>query len=238
VNKKIPVLLGVAAVSAVAGGIFGYQYAKNELQEQYDIRIEDETEKLRESYSRRYKRDDFETVEKAAESLGAIQGPRSGAHIPAGAPFEKPPVENEDLERIVQALKYDTKPEEDWAAKAAAQDPNPDHEGPHIIPIEQFVSNDLEHYQPTWIFYSQDDILVDESGDVIENRDDFIGRGSLECFGQGSNNIDLVYIRNTDLERDYEIKRVHRKSTDPDPEDSDEEGIIPTKQRHKNRTRS
>lgn len=233
-NKTIPAVIGVAIVSLAAGALLGYHYAKNDLQEEFDIKVEDEIEELRRSYARRYKKGDLETVEKAAESLiPATRGPRSGVDIPAGRPFEQPPIETEKLEEIVQRLKYDAKTEEPWVAQASALEPNPDVSGPFVIPVEVFVANELDHYQPTWNYYESDDILVDEGGNIVDDRDEIIGKGTLKCFGQGSNDIDLVYVRNTDLSRDYEITRIHGNYLE-----LVEGEVSPKKQRHGNRAKA
>lgn len=218
-NKNVPLLIGSVVISLGIGSALGYLYAKNELQVGFDSRLEDEIEELRRYYKKRYKTGEYETAEKAAESLsplGTFKGPRSGIDIPEGPPFEAPDVDPEKLKEVVERLKYDSPHdspviEEPWVAIADAQPENPDDESVRIITAHEFIGNDFEHHQPTWQYYQVDDVLVDEGGEIVHDRDEIIGKGTLKCFGQGSDDVDLVYVRNTTLERDYEIARVHEK---------------------------
>lgn len=239
-NKSVPLFIGSVAVSLFVGGVFGFQYAKQALQEEFDTRLEDEREELRRYYTRKYKRGDLETAEKAAETLiekKTFKGPRSGADIPEGEPYEAPSEEEREvLQRAVQKLKYDVEqaePEEKWVADSSASEGSPDDTGPKVITLEEFVPNELEYYQPTWHYYAGDDTLVDEASNVVDEdeRDEIIGKGTLKCFGQGSNDIDRVYVRNKDLERDYEITRVHTSYNETGRE------TPAKKQRHGNRSR-
>lgn len=77
---------------------------------------------------------------------------------------------------------------------------------PYIITKEEFFENDpYEHDQLTITYYSGDDVLVDEKDVVIPNSDTVVGDNNLLKFGHGSGDPRLVYIRNENLNLDFEV---------------------------------
>lgn len=71
---------------------------------------------------------------------------------------------------------------------------------PYVIPPEEF---DEKGYETVSLTYFADKVLVDEDWDVVTDLDGTIGRDSLNHFGEYE--YDSVFVRNDDLEIDYEI---------------------------------
>lgn len=87
------------------------------------------------------------------------------------------------------------------------EDENPQDDGPFIVSVDSF-QNEYEHYSKnTLIYYEIDDILTDDRDEVITNSDEYIGPDALDSFGEGSDDENVVYVRNFKKEADYEIIR-------------------------------
>lgn len=71
---------------------------------------------------------------------------------------------------------------------------------PYVIPPEEF---DEKGYETVSLTYFADKVLVDEDWDVVTDLDGTIGRDSLNHFGEYED--DSVFVRNEELEIDYEI---------------------------------
>lgn len=78
---------------------------------------------------------------------------------------------------------------------------------PYVIHYDE--RNEFEDYtEMTLTYYEKDDVLANERDEPIgegEERDNLVGEGNLDLFGHGSNNPDVVYIRNDRLEMVLEV---------------------------------
>lgn len=81
---------------------------------------------------------------------------------------------------------------------------------PYIIHYDEFRENELEHEQSTITYYEEDDVLADERDIPVNDMDELIGLGNLGRWGHGSNDPNIVYIRNERLEIDMEVIRDQR----------------------------
>lgn len=77
---------------------------------------------------------------------------------------------------------------------------------PYVIPPEQFGEED--DYDRISLTYYADQILADESGDIVEDVEETIGFDSLSHFGEYED--DSVFVRNDCRKCDYEILLDHR----------------------------
>jgi hypothetical protein len=90
----------------------------------------------------------------------------------------------------------------DWVKERALRSPMK----PYVIhrdEREEFAAYD----SVTYTYYAEDDVLCNETDDVIpeEDRDRIVGEANLEKFGHGSGDATIVYVRNNQLEMDMEI---------------------------------
>lgn len=101
-NKTVLILAGVSLVSAAAGAVGGYYYAKNKLWGEFSERLEDEVAKetleTKKFYRDLYKKE-YETPEDAVRDL--IPGGLTGDNK-----FNNTSVTNETLQRVLVGLKY------------------------------------------------------------------------------------------------------------------------------------
>lgn len=75
---------------------------------------------------------------------------------------------------------------------------------PYIIHIEEFENEEAGFSQSTLTYYEGDDILVDERETPVYNHSQVVGELR---FGHGSNDQNVVYVRNEKLHADYEVLR-------------------------------
>lgn len=80
---------------------------------------------------------------------------------------------------------------------------------PYVISPDEFDENG---YETETLYYYTDGVLADELDNVIEDADELIGLDSLNTFGQYED--DSVFVRNDELETDYEILKDCRKYSD------------------------
>lgn len=81
---------------------------------------------------------------------------------------------------------------------------------PYIIHQDEFLLNESGYAQSSLIYYAEDDILVDEDDThtILNNRENLIGTEALRRFGHGSDDYNIVHVRNSRLELEYVINRV------------------------------
>jgi hypothetical protein len=78
---------------------------------------------------------------------------------------------------------------------------------PYIIHIDEFRQNELEHEQVTYTYYEVDDVLSDERNTTIDDIHEVIGLHNLGRWGHGSEDENIVYVRNELLHLDAEVIR-------------------------------
>lgn len=94
---------------------------------------------------------------------------------------------------------------EQWDYVAEVE--NRSRETPYVIHIDEFRQNEPEHEQQTLTYYEVDDILADSHDQTVDDLDKVIGLGNLERWGHGSQDANIVYIRNEVLMLDVEVVR-------------------------------
>lgn len=77
---------------------------------------------------------------------------------------------------------------------------------PYIIHVDEFFANEKGYIQSTLQYYQGDNILCDEQDVPVYNPEKIVGK--LE-FGHGSNDPNVVYVRNEKLEVEWEILLDH-----------------------------
>lgn len=80
---------------------------------------------------------------------------------------------------------------------------------PAVISQQTFsMDEDTRHFDKNELtYYPRERILLDEDGEVIENVENVVGWRNLQRFGDESGHGDVVYIRNWQMETDFEVTR-------------------------------
>lgn len=72
---------------------------------------------------------------------------------------------------------------------------------PYVISPDDF--DEMDDYETETLMYYEDDVLTDDSGNIINDVEKLIGKDSLSHFGEYED--DSVFVRNDKLKTDYEI---------------------------------
>jgi hypothetical protein len=227
-NPKV-LALAIVLLGAGAGVGLGYKIASIKLTKKFDARLESEIEQTRAFYDRKTKSGVFETPEGAAEALHVK------AAVEALEDYTTPPgvevVSDRPVGRREPKVRYDrisSHVEEDAGADVAAEessnifadgvplgnfdlereqairDAQPDV--PYVISFDEYMTG-KGYTQTSMTYYEKDDVLADENDIPIEEVEATVGNDNLSRFGHGSNDVNIVYVRNDRVELDIEIAR-------------------------------
>lgn len=225
VTKNNPLLIaGAFVLGLAAGGFVAYTVTKKRLVAQYDEELTEQIAAAKEFHRRMSKEGEFvspeSTVkalvpEEIVEAVQAYQGRERP--IPYNKPStivdNRPPVDVvvEEVKVtqnvFVQASNNDDPRDWDYNAELADRELNPDD--PHVISYDEFTENADHHEQTTLMYYAMDDTLVDAQDKPIDNTEYTVGDDNLNRFGHGSGDPNVVYVRNTKIDLDFEIVRDH-----------------------------
>lgn len=81
---------------------------------------------------------------------------------------------------------------------------------PYVIPPEEFDMED--DYDTETLTYYTDDVLADDSDNIIEDIENTVGKDFASHFGEFED--DTVFVRNERLKTDYEICKDYRPYSD------------------------
>lgn len=208
-GQAYAILVITAAVGAAAGGFATYKFTRKKIRARYEELAQKEIEEAR-NYYRTLGKEDFKTPADAVDAL--VPGP-------------------EQLNIKVTELGYN-EPEKVMGAEASEVDPDAEElhniftdaevqvefdleaellkrteEAPYVISVQEYMEGEKGYEQETLTYFEGDDVLADSRDNMIEEVEATVGHDNLERFGHGSNDKNLVYIRNDRQELDMEIIR-------------------------------
>lgn len=220
-KAQVGVGLLIAGFSAVGGAALGAKLAIDRLGEKLRLEADEALQKeiadAKNFYAARNKTEDFETPEKALEALhpeaaaaaaqalltyeGKAAEPKIVVNY-SGISTNKP-----ELKEVVQNVFTDSAyiPEEfDYEKELLNRDP----EKPYLITEAEYLEDALDYEKVDFTYYAGDAVLANVRDETVDgNWDDIIGNDNLMRFGHGSNDENIVYVRNVKLEIDFEVTR-------------------------------
>lgn len=186
------------AVGAVATWIFTKKY--------YEKIATEEIESVKEYYKEKKEKTEEEKVDKVSEDAVLAYDPKEedSVSIP-----ERPSVETmRRYESLAETYKSRI-PEEEQKSNFDKKEAIAVSK-PYVIMPEEV--GDLDHMTST-LYYFQDGVLTDDEMNPLEDPEDLIGDIKVEDhFGEFED--DVVYVRNEDMETDFEICADERKFSD------------------------
>lgn len=229
-RRKDVQLAGAVLGGASVGAYFGYIFAYEKASEEYKKIVDTELQEAKEYYTKFHKTGEYadpvelakdyiqeENVEDYDEEVqDAIKALKD--YSPEN-PAEENPEKQSEIEKaeVVESIQknvFDTVPENEAEFDYQAEHDKRIHGKPFIVTQEQFFENELEHEQITITYFEGDDVLSDEQDKPVENVDKIVGNDNLDKFGYGSNDPNVVYVRNDDLHLDFEIIHSDGKYTE------------------------
>lgn len=214
----------------VVGFVWGYRYNKTKLRAEIKKESEEEIAQMREYFQQRMIALQGEADKKqSAEVIVEERGYRpTGPAIVTGSPLSKNEQERVEPQRplpppvpIIENFPDQEDPNRpldtpgwDYRTENLKRTQNP--KLPYIIHMDEF-NQDLPGYiKTTYTYYPVDNILTDEDGSILQNRDELIGVDTLQMFGHGSDDVDIVHVRNNRLQLQIEIDRLPGRSYEED----------------------
>jgi hypothetical protein len=213
--SKVNMFLGGTAFGTVLGFIFGYRYGSRRTKAEALKDAEVEIAKVRAFYHERYESEvppkpDLDTV---VEERGYSR--RVQAEELVQRPTRPPvPVQEPPSDHISW----------DYDAEIAQRD----KQHPYVIHQNEYNEEFPEYTQVTWTYYAGDDILADERDEIVARPELIVGDKNLKRFGHGSDDANVVFIRNDRIEMEFEVCRslksymVEVKGLDPDDVEADQ----------------
>jgi hypothetical protein len=100
---------------------------------------------------------------------------------------------------------FDTRVDHEWdyAKETKLRAANPGR--PYVIHLDEYGEGG--NSTVLYTYYVDDEILSDERDEAVDNVDELVGLENLQRFGHGSDNANILLVRNEALEVDIEITK-------------------------------
>lgn len=197
-GKNVGLLLVGVAVGASIGFYFGHRWNREKIKAEVFKEGEEEINKIREIYQQKtMAATPKPSVEEVIEEKGYSKISEETRPLKAPVPITdfRGPALTRPEGRVEKVWNY---PEE-LSARTL--------EEPYVIHLEEFQGNESTYSQVTYTYYAGDDVLVGEDERPLPHADMIVGQTNLK-WGHGSNNNDVVFVRNDKLQLEMEICRV------------------------------
>jgi hypothetical protein len=195
-GEKMGFFFSGVGVGVIAGFAAGYFVANHRLKTKYSKLAYDEIGRIREHYYAK------ETARQEKPPLNEVRIEREEVIVERPT---RPPVPVTEATRKNVFREYQPEDDEVWNYETEIRARTPDV--PYIIHVDEFRENTPEHDQVTCTYYEVDDVLVNSRDQQMDDMDASIGLGNLGRWGYGSNDSNIVYVRNERLQLDFEIIR-------------------------------
>lgn len=201
-NKQI-LQIGVGGTVVFAGGVWlGYILGSRRRKETIIV-TKDKLENLTEQLEL-----DFHVIEDSYDEEGhrVIEQAeiRSVDFVQLKKVEEDPPAE------VIRPLvKFSD--EDDWDYDEEIQYREQNENGPYVIHYDEYINNEMNFSQDTLTFFSGDDIVCDTRDIPMYGHHETLGELK---FGHGSNDANIVYIRNVKMRQEWEVLFDSRKYED------------------------
>lgn len=221
-NHKTHVTVAFVAGAGV-GSAVTYKVAKEKLERMFEVQLDEELAKTKEYYDRKYMVGDYADPSTALKKLhpeaeielegGAIEAHSALADY-RGETVENPPETDEDAEELIrqEIAKgkkkniFDNAPEPfDWEAEMAHREAISDSE-PYIITLQEYTE-DADFDEIALTYYEGDGVLTTPDDQVVHDVQGTIGGLENLRFGYGSEDGNIVYIRNPRTQSNMEVVR-------------------------------
>lgn len=202
--------VGGIVVGVAVGFYYGYRFTRDRIKAEEFKRSEEEIEKIREMYRTKAaaKTTPGPTPKPSTDQIVEEQG-YSKKVTEQERPL-RPPVPVNDPTVVFPRPHPDvsvtpTLPNWNWPEELQNRDPN----FPYVIHQNEYGEKNKEGYsQTTYTYYALDDVLCDADDHPLPHADLIVGQDNLK-FGHGTDDVDVVFVRNEKLELDMEICRIN-----------------------------
>lgn len=229
-NQKAQV--GIAALgSLVTGSALGYAIAWKRLSGKYEQIVKQEIEEVKNHY-KILRKAEFDLAKAAAKYQGSVKEadkyeglveelhyvqphPDPEPIVDDGSPAERllkeiftaqGEVKHEDESQSIFGEHAEDAPDDfDYEKELAERKLNPLI--PYVITHDEYYHGERDFEQVSLTYYDGDGVLSDDRDQVVDDVDKVVGLRNILKFGYGSNDRNVVYIRNENLAIDIEVLR-------------------------------
>lgn len=224
VNKALIREIGIGITSAGLATGITYVLTKKHFQKYADEQIES----VKETYKALRKEDEYATPESAVEHLRELREEKAEVlselqkydnYLSDEGYVQVPDPTPEDLEdngmNVAEPAPVIGTPVHRYTVTDHLPDPDedlppidePDDVKPYLIRVGEWHEEYDKHAKISITYYAEDGKLADETDTPINDIGNTVGVQNLTRFGEGSEDDDLLYVRNSRLNIDYEITR-------------------------------
>jgi len=196
---------GGIGVGIIVGFIFGYRFNREKIRAEAFAASKEEVEKIREHYQQKEKAvaaRQKPSVEEVVEERG--YSVKSEVEVEPERPV-KPPVPVAPA-RPLRAGPPSNMVGWDYDAEVKAR---AEAEGEPYVIHQDERNEDPGYNTVVYTYYAVDDVVTDEDNRPLPHAQEIIGINNLK-FGHGTDDDDVVFVRNEDLELEMEICRLHK----------------------------
>lgn len=186
----------IFTVGLVIGSAVSYIYNSKK----FNAQLDDEIEKTKSYYENKYSKTE-ESIEKDLIVEEPINTEKTEEYLSLINRYDSPAVKKEEEKKSnkIKATFYDPLTDE---IEEVEVEGNMTHDElkPYVISPDEFGETD---YKIISLNYYADNVLTDEFDNIIDDVEGTVGEASLDTFGEYED--DTVFVRNDQLEIDYEI---------------------------------
>lgn len=212
--RLVKYFLGGLGVGAAIGFFIGYRFNHEKIKAEAFRESEAEIESIRKHYQSKIKAREnenekaelLEIVVEEEYTVDEVEPPRGIQSFEdlSRRPLP-PPVPVNPAKRVFRSTSTEKDKMDGWNFPKELAQRSSDQ--PFIIHQDEFHHNEAEYTQVSYEYYEEDDVLIDEDKSVILNRDQLVVRNFAERFGHGTDDFNILFVRNPVLELDIEICR-------------------------------
>jgi hypothetical protein len=209
-SREVSLVFGGISFGVGVGAVAGYLYAKKRLTTKYDKIAEEEIDGMRKHYQSKLRAleasEEKKSLTDAVSDLKYAEKEKGPSGIVSYDKVER----NQTLEVVPEPEVQNVfekpqpevvTPEWDYAVEIKSRT----HEDPYIIHRDEYVEGEKNYDQRTYTYFEGDDVLCDESENIVEDQHETIGMHNMLKWGHGSNDPNVIYVRNEVLELDIEV---------------------------------
>lgn len=225
--QKVAYSLGGLAVGVAIGFFVGYKLNRAKIRAEVFKQSEEEVEKIREMYrdSARVVRgnpDLDEVVEERGYSVEITHpdriAPEEETQVVNERPL-RPPVPVPEGPGLIQkhygapepkvpTIKLETSKSKNTGWEFEEELATRSTERPYIIHQDEYQANESGYKQEVLTWYAGDEVLTDEQEQPITNADDLVDLNHMSRFGHGTDDFNVLFVRNDSISMEYEICRM------------------------------
>lgn len=208
--------LGFFAAGVGVGAVISYFVTTARLETKYQKFADEQIDEMRETFRQRYsdldrvRKDPKPALNEIVEELGykGEDGRTNYSKVEQAAIDEieaanqAPDEATREVHNVFETPGTEPVNEWDYATEVKQRVAHL----PYIIHVDEFQQNEGDYEQITYTYYESDQVLADVSDVAVDNLEQLVGFANIK-FGHGSQDPNIVYVRNDRLHLDIEITK-------------------------------